>query len=75
VAQQLSAFITGLVHGGEGRYGMRITETTEPTELPSVFVDTEDDHADPMEARRQFAARCWLHFSRSNIENNTGLAA
>jgi hypothetical protein len=53
--QFMAAFITGLVHGGEGRYGMRITETTEPTELPSVFVGT-DDHADPMEARQQFAA-------------------
>ena len=51
--QFMAAFITGLVHGGEG--GMRITEATSPDELPSLFAGT-DDHTDPLEARANFVA-------------------
>jgi len=36
--QFMAAFITGLIHGGNGGYGpVRITEATAPEELPSMF--------------------------------------
>ena len=54
--QFMASFITGLIHGGGGDYGgMQITEVTEPEELPSMFVGT-DDHADPTKARESFSA-------------------
>ena len=53
--QFMASFITGLIHGGGGGYGVQITETTEPEELPSMFAGT-DDHADPTEARENFSA-------------------
>jgi hypothetical protein len=53
--QFMAAFITGLIQGEGGGYGgVRITEATEPEELPSLFVGT-DDHADPIEARENFS--------------------
>ena len=58
--QFMASFITGLIHGGGGGYGVAgynrtITEATEPEELPSMFAGT-DDHADPAEARENFSA-------------------
>lgn len=54
--QFMAAFITGLIHGGNGNYGpVRITEATAPEELPSMFAGTED-HADPVQARQNFSA-------------------
>lgn len=53
--QFMASFITGLIHGGGGGYGVQITEMTEPEELPSMFAGT-DDHADPTEARENFSA-------------------
>ena len=53
--QFMASFITGLIHGGGGGYGVQITEATEPEELPSMFAGT-DDHADPTEARENFSA-------------------
>lgn len=54
--QFMAAFITGLIHGGNGGYGpVRITEATAPEELPSMFAGTED-HADPVQARQNFSA-------------------
>ncbi|MEL6149025.1 MAG: hypothetical protein AAFV33_00055 [Chloroflexota bacterium] len=53
--QFMASFITGLIHGGGGGYGVRITEATAPEELPSMFAGT-DDHADPTEARENFSA-------------------
>jgi len=52
--QFMASFITGLIHGGGGGYGVQITEATEPEELPSMFAGTED-HADPTEARENFS--------------------
>lgn len=52
--QFMAAFISGLIHGG-GQGGPRITEATTPEELPSMFAGTED-HADPLQARRNFSA-------------------
>jgi hypothetical protein len=49
----MAQFITGMVHGlAPVRYA--ITEETTPDELPTAFVGT-DDHADPEEARANFA--------------------
>ena len=53
--QFMASFITGLIHGGGGGYGVQIIEATEPEELPSMFAGT-DDHADPTEARENFSA-------------------
>ena len=53
--QFMASFITGLIHGGGGGYGVQITEATAPEELPSMFAGT-DDHADPTEARENFSA-------------------
>lgn len=54
--QFMARFITGLVSGGGGGYSaIEITELTVPEELPSMFAGT-DDHADPLEARVNFAA-------------------
>jgi hypothetical protein len=53
--QFMASFITGLIHGGGGGYGVQITEATEQEELPSMFAGT-DDHADPTGARENFSA-------------------
>lgn len=54
--QFMARFITGLVSGGGVSYSpVEITELTEPEQLPSMFAGTED-HADPLEARVNFAA-------------------
>ena len=54
--QFMASFITGLITGGGGGYGsLQITDATAPEELPSMFAGTED-HADPLEARENFAA-------------------
>jgi hypothetical protein len=53
--QFMASFVTGLVTGRTGYAPIEITEMTEPGELPSVFAGTAD-HADPMEARENFAA-------------------
>lgn len=52
--QFMASFVTGLITGRAGQ-GITITETTPPEELPSMFAGT-DDHADPSEARENFAA-------------------
>lgn len=48
----MAQFVTGLVTGSG--YSPSITEHTEPEELPTMFVGTAD-HADPVEARENFA--------------------
>lgn len=53
--QFMASFITGLIYGRGGGYGVQITEATAPEELPSMFAGT-DDHADPTEARENFSA-------------------
>ena len=54
--QFMASFITGLITGGGGGYSsLQITDSTAPEELPNMFAGTED-HADPIEARENFAA-------------------
>jgi hypothetical protein len=68
--QFMAAFITGLIHGGNGNYGpVRITEATAPEELPSMFAGTED-HADPAQARQNFSAGMGDLFSDGDDEWN-----
>lgn len=68
--QFMAAFITGLIHGGNGGYGpVRITEATAPEELPSMFAGTED-HADPVQARQNFSAGMGDLFSDDDDEWN-----
>lgn len=50
----MAQFITGLVSGLTYTPTTTITETTSPEELPSLFAGTTQ-HADPMEARENFA--------------------
>jgi hypothetical protein len=49
----MAQLITGLVTGGFTGISA-ISEDTDPEELPSMFMGT-DDHADPIEARENFA--------------------
>ena len=49
----MAQFITGLVTGGYTGIPT-ISEDTDPEELPTMFMGT-DDHADPVEARENFA--------------------
>jgi len=50
----MAQFITGMVFGLKGQSHYTITEDTTPEELPVAFIGT-DDHADPLEARENFA--------------------
>ena len=50
----VSQFITGMVFGLKGQSAYQITESTTLDELPVAFIGT-DDHADPTEARENFA--------------------
>jgi hypothetical protein len=53
--QFMAAFITGLITDGSRGYGtIPISEGMTPEELPSMFAGT-DDHADPGQARQNFA--------------------
>jgi hypothetical protein len=50
----VSQFITGMVFGLKGQSHYQITASTTLDELPVAFIGT-DDHADPTEARENFA--------------------
>jgi hypothetical protein len=50
----VSQFVTGMVFGLKGQSYYQITESTTLDDLPVAFIGT-DDHADPMEARENFA--------------------
>jgi hypothetical protein len=50
----VSQFVTGMVFGLRGQSYYQITESTTLDDLPVAFIGT-DDHADPMEARENFA--------------------
>jgi hypothetical protein len=50
----VSQFITGMVFGLKGPSKYQITESTTLEDLPVAFIGT-DDHADPVEARENFA--------------------
>ena len=50
----MAQFITGMVFGLKGQSQYQITASTTLDELPVAFIGT-DDHADPMEARENFA--------------------
>jgi hypothetical protein len=65
--QFMASFITGLVYG-EVNTSIRITETTEPDELPSMFAGT-DNHADPTEARENFSIGMGDLFAEDNDDD------
>jgi hypothetical protein len=51
----IASFITGMVVGNNAPAMPRITPTTTPEELPTIFAGT-DNHVDPFEAREAFSA-------------------
>ena len=51
----IASFITGMVLGSSAHTMPRITPTTTPEELPTIFAGT-DNHVDPLEAREAFSS-------------------
>lgn len=68
--QFMASFITGLITGSNrGWGGVQITEVTAPEELPSMFAGTED-HANPAEARENFASGMGNLFDMDNDDDD-----